>query len=111
VRRTGFRTDSREIVLSPHAVAAREFGKRGTFGPPLAGLVLLRLPQFWFPAHALPAFLCPFERRNPKKKAIRLYVRYACASGFLLIRRRLRGAGRLLVRRATLLHGSAGWTQ
>jgi hypothetical protein len=26
-----------------HAVAAREFGKRGTFGPPLAGLGLLRL--------------------------------------------------------------------
>jgi hypothetical protein len=38
-------------VLHP---AAREFGKRGTFGTPLAGL-----GQFRFPAHALPALLRP----------------------------------------------------
>ena len=40
-------------------VAAREFGKRGTFGPPFAGLGLLRLRQFRFPTHALPALLRP----------------------------------------------------
>ena len=40
-------------------VAAREFGKRGTLRPPPAGLDLLRLCQFWFPAHALPALLRP----------------------------------------------------
>jgi len=34
------------------AVAAREFDKRGTVGPSLAGLVLLRLGQFWFPTPA-----------------------------------------------------------
>jgi hypothetical protein len=32
-----------------HGVAAREFGKGGTFRPALAGLGLLRLGQFRFP--------------------------------------------------------------
>ena len=40
-------------------VAAREFGERGTLRPSSAGLVLLRLRQFRFPAHALPALLRP----------------------------------------------------
>src|SRR5208282_2537916 len=40
-------------------VATREFGKRGTLRPALAGLFLLRLRQFRFPAHALPALLRP----------------------------------------------------
>ena len=40
-------------------VAAREFGKRRALRPSAAGLVLLRLCQFRFPAHALPALLRP----------------------------------------------------
>ena len=40
-------------------VAAGKFRKRSTFGPALAGLGLLRLGQFRFPAHALPALLRP----------------------------------------------------
>ncbi len=40
-------------------VAAREFDKRGTLRPALAGLGLLFLGQFRFPAHALPALLRP----------------------------------------------------
>ena len=43
----------------PHPIAAREFGKRGTFGPSCAGLGLLSFGQFRFPAHALPALHCP----------------------------------------------------
>jgi hypothetical protein len=42
-----------------YTVAAREFGKHGTFGPSLAGLGLLRFGQFWFEAHALPVLLRP----------------------------------------------------
>lgn len=38
-------------------VAAREFGKRGTFGPPLASLGLLRVGEVRGSAHMLPAFL------------------------------------------------------
>jgi hypothetical protein len=40
-------------------VAAREFDKRSTLRPSPVGLVLLRLCQFRFPAHALPALLRP----------------------------------------------------
>ena len=40
-----------------HAIAAGEFGKRSTFRPSPAGLGLLRICQFRFPAHALPALL------------------------------------------------------
>ena len=40
-------------------VAARQFGERGTFRPPLAGLGLLLGRQFRFAAHALPALLRP----------------------------------------------------
>jgi len=46
-------------VLFADAVAARQFGERGTFGASAAALVLLRLGQFRFPAHALNAVLRP----------------------------------------------------
>src|ERR1700730_8524450 len=53
-----FSSQSRNRALS-HTVAAREFGKRGTFRPSVTGLGLLFVCQFRFPAHALPALLGP----------------------------------------------------
>jgi hypothetical protein len=52
------RRQSRNRALAD-VVAAREFHKRSAFGPSPAGLVLLRLGQFRFPPHALPALLRP----------------------------------------------------
>ena len=40
-------------------LAARQLDERGTFRPSLAGLRLLRLRQFRFPPHALPALFRP----------------------------------------------------
>ena len=51
-------SQSRNRALA-HAIAAREFGKRSTLRPSPSGLGLLRLRQFRFPAHALPALLRP----------------------------------------------------
>jgi hypothetical protein len=63
-------------------VAARQFGKRGTFRPALAGLGLLRLGQFRFPAHALPALLRPAAALGGAgADKIALHVRQSAENG------------------------------
>jgi hypothetical protein len=59
-----------------------EFRERGTFGPATAGLVLLRLCQFRFPAHALPALLRPAAALGGAgSDKVALHVRQAAENG------------------------------
>jgi hypothetical protein len=65
----------------PHSVAASQFGERSTFRAPLAGL-LLRLGQFGFAAHALPALLRPAAALGGAgSDKIALHVREAAENG------------------------------
>jgi hypothetical protein len=55
---TSLHSHPRNRALS-HAVAAREFGKGRALRAPPPCFCLLRIGQFWFPAHVLPALLRP----------------------------------------------------